>query len=219
MTPGGLYTFSAADFTGGYSFETSTSGNVFVVPSGVTSIGSVEAIGAGAGGGFAGPAGGGGAYAKIGSISVTPGQTLYFSAGSGSTGSLNTNVGTSWGEDSWLSNGIGGATVALVQSATANGGSPTVASFTATPSVGNTLIFLGYNTGGLASFAPPSGLTERAFIQLNGPQALYVYQRMVQSGDGKNWSFSHSNFACALRLRVFQCRLRRGQIRRCSRHR
>jgi hypothetical protein len=199
----GLYTFSEAD-AGGSSFLTVTSGNIFVVPPGVTVVPSVAALGANAGGGFAGPAGGGAAWAGIGSFAVSPGQTLFLSAGQPGTGSSNATVTPSWGEDSWLSDGIGGATVALVQHATTNSGSSGTLTLTlgSTPTIGNTLIFCAYNTGGLGSFAPPSGLTLRAYCQIQGTQALYVYQRVVQSGDGTTWKFTHDNFIC---LYGFEC--------------
>jgi hypothetical protein len=78
---------------------TTTGGQTWTVPAGVTSI-QVECYGGGGGGGgnTAGfnltRGGGGGGYAKVNSISVTAGATVYINVGTG--GAVTVNGGNSW---------------------------------------------------------------------------------------------------------------------------
>lgn len=90
--------------------ETFTTSGSWVCPSGVTSV-TVECWGAGGGGGSSddgtakgGSGGGGGAYCKS-VLSLTPGNTYYFSAGSAGTGapSSSTSPATAGG-GSWFNN-------------------------------------------------------------------------------------------------------------------
>ena len=89
-------------YTPGVSYiaYTATGASTFTVPAGVTSI-TAECIGAGSGGGNygfgvgSGAGGNGGAYAK-GTLSVTPGQTVYINVGAGSAANSGAAGGDSW---------------------------------------------------------------------------------------------------------------------------
>lgn len=95
-----------------YVLLTAGSGT-WTVPGGVTAI-DVFAIGAGGGGGagdsnyggVGGRGGGGGAYAEVLSLSVTPGQTVYYNVPAGATGSAGGGVGNVFAvapsSDTWL---------------------------------------------------------------------------------------------------------------------
>jgi len=74
---------------------TTTGAQTWTVPSGVSSI-QVECYGGGGGGAsiFNGKGGGGGGYAKVNTISVSAGQTVYVNVGTG--GPASTAGGNSW---------------------------------------------------------------------------------------------------------------------------
>jgi hypothetical protein len=98
-----------------------TSGSTWTVPTGVSTLLSVEAIGGGAGGsaGHAGGGGGGGAYSKIINLSVTSGSVINIqigSGGAGGAGGSSGSAGTS-GTDTWFSS----TSVLLAKAGTAGG--------------------------------------------------------------------------------------------------
>lgn len=93
---------------------TSVGANTWTVPSGVTSV-TLHGIGGGGGGGtakkYAAAGGGGGGAYDENTITVTPGQTLYITVGSGgnsASAGTASKVGSSSGGDNYL-NANGGS--------------------------------------------------------------------------------------------------------------
>ncbi len=86
---------------------TLTSGSSWKVPSGVTTLISVEAWGGGGGAGgrnqgYSCGGGGGGAYARVENLAVTPGQTINYSVGAGGLSYSHANGDA--GGDTWFVN-------------------------------------------------------------------------------------------------------------------
>ena len=129
------------------SFTLTSAGlSTWICPANVAAI-QVECWGAGGGGGSAhrngsgtrqnGGGGAGGAYAKLNSLAVTPGNTYYLSVGKGGTNSSGTNGTTVPGGDTWFNTtnspstillakgGAGGATAVGTTGQTAAGGAGT----------------------------------------------------------------------------------------------
>lgn len=92
------YAYNAALYQEKTVFITTTGAGTYRVPTDFSSLVSVEGIGGGGMGSKAGsnPSGGGGAYSKSTSVTLTAGQTCYYSVGVGGSGVTGTPAGDTW---------------------------------------------------------------------------------------------------------------------------
>ncbi len=170
-------------------------------PANVTSI-QVECWGAGGAGGSArrdpatgsiqyGGGGAGGAYAKVNSYSVTPGNTYYINVGAGGANSSTNNGATVAGGDSWF-NSVNSPSATLIAKGGAGGqsavGNTSVTAYgpagtgTATGSAGDVVYAGGSGAAGAASAAGGGGSS--AGTGANGTAAISNMGATAPAGGG-----------------------------------
>lgn len=143
-----------------------TSGTTWTVPENWTNVNNIYMIGAGGGGGggassgqarAAGGGGGGGGFTQIINFAATPGQTISYTVGTGTSGA---NGGsTTWNSGSFIAGGgqRGTATTAPLSLGGA-GGTGTVAGGTGGAGAFGTTAGFGYGSGGGGGAGGPNGV-------------------------------------------------------------